>query len=86
MSTVTSNWKTRILCHPSLLQGLNLPDTIYTSTFTFAKREFGDKFHALDNALAKSIPGYLRKHGRRFGQEAKRKQARWLNGFQVVIA
>lgn len=35
---------------------------MYTSTFTFAKKEFDDEFHSLDNtiaALAKSIPGYL---------------------------
>lgn len=35
---------------------------MYTATFTFAKREFDDAFHALDQAIAqiaKSIPGYL---------------------------
>ncbi|CAM3739246.1 antibiotic biosynthesis monooxygenase [Polaromonas hydrogenivorans] len=35
---------------------------MYTSTFTFAKREFDDEFHAIDHAIAqiaKSIPGYL---------------------------
>ncbi|WP_454743009.1 antibiotic biosynthesis monooxygenase family protein [Cupriavidus necator] len=35
---------------------------MYTSTFTFAKGEFDDEFHAFDHAiaqLAKSIPGYL---------------------------
>jgi len=35
---------------------------MYTSTFTFAKREFDDAFHALDKVIAevaKSIPGYL---------------------------
>jgi heme-degrading monooxygenase HmoA len=35
---------------------------MYTSTFTFAKREFDDEFHALDQAiaqLAKAVPGYL---------------------------
>jgi heme-degrading monooxygenase HmoA len=88
---------------------------MYTSTFTFAKRDFDDEFHAIDNAIAemaKSIPGYL-------GEEswenpstglisnvyywetmdalralmehpahiaAKRRQAQWLNGYQVVIA
>ena len=39
-----------------------LPDPIYTATFTFAKREFDDEFHALDQAiaqLARSIPGYI---------------------------
>lgn len=88
---------------------------MYTSTFTFAKGEFDDEFHALDSeiaAIAKSIPGYL-------GEEswenpatglisnvyywetmeamkvlmnhpthlaAKQQQARWLKGYQVVIA
>jgi len=35
---------------------------MYTSTFTFAKREFDDEFHALDNVIAevaRSTPGYL---------------------------
>lgn len=35
---------------------------MYTATFTFAKREFDDAFHALDQVIAqiaKSIPGYL---------------------------
>ncbi len=35
---------------------------MYTSTFTFAKREFDAEFHALDNAIAQAariIPGYL---------------------------
>ncbi|WP_370679257.1 antibiotic biosynthesis monooxygenase [Comamonas sp. GB3 AK4-5] len=39
-----------------------MPATVYTSTFTFVKREFDDAFHALDNTIAqvaKSIPGYL---------------------------
>jgi heme-degrading monooxygenase HmoA len=88
---------------------------MFTSTFTFAKGEFDDEFHALDNAIAqvaRSIPGYL-------GEEswenpsnglnatvyywdtmeslqaltmhpahiaAKQRQARWLKGYQVVIA
>ena len=33
-----------------------------TATFTFAKREFDDDFHRLDQAIAsaaKAIPGYL---------------------------
>ncbi|MDY0071636.1 MAG: antibiotic biosynthesis monooxygenase [Thauera sp.] len=92
-----------------------MPDTIYTSTFTFAKRKFDDEFHALDNAIAqvaKSIPGYLGEEAwenpatglisnvyyweshealrtlidHPVHQEAKRQQARWLNGYQVVIA
>ena len=35
---------------------------MYTATFIFAKREFDDAFHALDQVIAqiaKSIPGYL---------------------------
>jgi heme-degrading monooxygenase HmoA len=35
---------------------------VYTATFTFAKREFDEAFHALDQTiaqLARSIPGYL---------------------------
>lgn len=35
---------------------------MYTATFTFAKREFDDEFHALDNVIAeaaRSTPGYL---------------------------
>jgi heme-degrading monooxygenase HmoA len=90
-------------------------DMTYTSTFTFAARDFDDAFHALDQEiarLARSLPGYL-------GEEswespatglisnvyywesmealealmrhpshlaAKRAQARWLAGYQVVIA
>ena len=36
--------------------------TIYTSTFTFAKGQFDDEFHVLDKAIAevaRSVPGYL---------------------------
>ena len=35
---------------------------MYTATFTFAKKQFDDEFHRLDEtiaALAKTIPGYL---------------------------
>lgn len=35
---------------------------MYTSTFTFAKRDFDDEFHALDAVIAevaRSTPGYL---------------------------
>ncbi len=92
-----------------------MPDAIYTATFTFAKREFDEEFHALDNAIAlvaKSIPGYMGEEAwenpatglistvyywesmealrvlieHPIHQEAKQKQARWLDGFQVVIA
>ena len=34
---------------------------MYTSTFTFAKRQYDDEFHALDDVIAriaKAIPGY----------------------------
>lgn len=36
--------------------------SMYTATFTFAKREFDDEFHALDPVIAqiaRSTPGYL---------------------------
>ena len=35
---------------------------MYSSTFIFAKKQFDDEFHSLDQAIAeaaKSIPGYL---------------------------
>lgn len=35
---------------------------MYTATFTFAKREFDDEFHALDQVIARiarDTPGYL---------------------------
>lgn len=38
------------------------PPTTYTATFTFAKRQFDEDFHRLDQVIAqvaKSIPGYL---------------------------
>jgi len=88
---------------------------VYTSTFTFAKREFDDAFHALDQVIAvtaKSLPGYLGEESWENSatglvsnvyywesmealraliehpahQAAKREQARWLAGYQVVIA
>jgi heme-degrading monooxygenase HmoA len=88
---------------------------MYTSTFIFAKKQFDDEFHALDQAIAaaaKSIAGYR-------GEEswenpssglvstvyywdsledlhqlmthpthllAKANQAKWLDGYRVVIA
>ncbi len=88
---------------------------MYSSTFTFAKRQYDDAFHALDETIAqvaRAIPGYL-------GEEAwenpssglisnvyyweslealqtlmqhpthlaaKQQQARWLAGYQIVIA
>lgn len=88
---------------------------MYTSTFTFAKGQYDDEFHALDNVIAqvaKSIPGYLgeeawenhetglisnvyywesmealqalMKHPSHI--QAKQRQSRWLNGYQVVVA
>lgn len=96
-------------------QEFYLLNTVYTSTFTFAKREFDDVFHALDSSiaqLAKSIPGYIGEEAwenqdsglisnvyywesmealrtlidHPVHQEAKRNQARWLDGYQVIIA
>lgn len=49
---------------------------MYTATFTFAKGEYDDEFHALDQAIAevaKSIPGYL-------GEEA------WENAASGLIS
>jgi heme-degrading monooxygenase HmoA len=88
---------------------------MYTSTFTFAKREFDDEFHALDKVIAqvaKSIPGYVGEESWENASNglvcnvyywqtleslqalmthpahiaAKRQQARWLGGYQVVVA
>ncbi|ENO89992.1 antibiotic biosynthesis monooxygenase family protein [Thauera linaloolentis] len=92
-----------------------MSDATYTATFTFAKREFDDEFHALDDAIARvarSIPGYMGEESwenpatglisnvyywesmealrtlidHPVHQEAKQRQARWLDGYQVVIA
>ncbi|AIJ46918.1 hypothetical protein O987_14015 [Comamonas testosteroni TK102] len=41
---------------------MDLMQTIYTSTFTFAMGEVGEEFHTLDKIIAdaaKSVPGYL---------------------------
>lgn len=88
---------------------------MYTATFTFAKGDYDDEFHTLDQAIAdvaKSIPGYLGEetwenpsrglistvyywqtldalqqliqHPKHI--EAKQKQARWIEGYQVVVA
>ncbi|MFT3719183.1 antibiotic biosynthesis monooxygenase family protein [Pseudorhodoferax sp.] len=93
----------------------DVPDALYTATFTFAKRAFDDAFHALDSTIARiarSIPGYIGEEAWENAatglisnvyywdslealrtlidhpahQEAKRRQARWLNGYHVVIA
>jgi heme-degrading monooxygenase HmoA len=50
--------------------------TVYTATFTFAKREFDDEFHRLDQVIAeaaRATPGYL-------GEEA------WENAETGLIA
>jgi hypothetical protein len=71
---------------------------MYASTFIFAKGEFDEEFHRLDQQIAeaaRSTPGYL-------GEEAwenpstglvsnvyyweSSKQENWLNGYQVVIS
>lgn len=88
---------------------------MYSATFIFAKQEYDEEFHRLDQAIAeaaKSLPGYLGEeawenpatglvstvyyweslaalqalihHPQHL--EAKAKQARWLAGYQVVIA
>ncbi len=88
---------------------------MYTSTFIFAKRQFDDEFHALDQAIAaaaRSIAGYrgeeswenpvtglasnvyywdtlealqtLMQHPTHL--QAKAAQAKWLDGYRVVIA
>lgn len=88
---------------------------MYTSTFTFAKRQYDDAFHTLDKAIADiahAIPGYLGEESwenpttglisnvyywetmdalRQLIEHpahlaAKQQQARWLNGYQIVIA
>lgn len=87
----------------------------YTSTFTFAKRQYDDAFHALDQVIAdtaRAIPGYLGEESwenaatgllsnvyywnsmealRQLIEHpehirAKQQQARWLAGYQIVIA
>lgn len=88
---------------------------MYTSTFTFAKGQYDDEFHALDTAIAqvaRSIPGYLGEEAWENPDtgltsnvyywasmealqaliqhpshlQAKQRQARWLKGYQIVIA
>ncbi|MGQ3053901.1 MAG: antibiotic biosynthesis monooxygenase family protein [Roseateles sp.] len=88
---------------------------MFTSTFTFAKRDYDAEFFALDEriaALARAIPGYLGEEAWENSatglisnvyywdsmealqqlmshpahREAKQAQARWLKGYQVVIA
>lgn len=88
---------------------------MYTATFTFAKGQYDDAFHALDKIIAqaaRSIPGYLGEEAWENAEtglvsnvyyweslealqtlmkhpshlQAKQHQARWLNGYQIVIA
>ncbi|WP_295007246.1 antibiotic biosynthesis monooxygenase [uncultured Dechloromonas sp.] len=88
---------------------------MYSSTFTFAKGQYDDEYHRLDQAIAeavKSIPGYLGEEAwenpatglistvyyweslealhtlmhHPLHRQAKAQQARWLDGYQVVIA
>ena len=88
---------------------------MFTSTFTFAKGDYDDEFHALDARIAdmaRAIPGYLGEEAWENAatglisnvyywdskealqqlmehpshREAKQAQARWLKGYQVVIA
>jgi heme-degrading monooxygenase HmoA len=88
---------------------------MFTCTFTFAKRQYDDAFHALDQVIAdiaRSIPGYLGEEAWENSStglmsnvyywdtmealrqlidhpahiRAKQQQARWLAGYQIVIA
>jgi heme-degrading monooxygenase HmoA len=88
---------------------------VYTSTFIFAKKQYDDEFHALDQAIsaaAKAIPGFRGEEtwenaatglvsnvyywdtledlkllmNNPSHQLAKAGQARWLDGYRVVIA
>jgi heme-degrading monooxygenase HmoA len=45
-----------------LAQATSSPATMYSSTFIFAKKQFDDAFHRLDQeiaSMAKALPGYL---------------------------
>lgn len=88
---------------------------LYTATFTFAKGDWDDEFHALDTSIAdvaRALPGYLGEESwedparglirnvyywaslealqalmqHPAHLEAKRQQARWLQGYDVQIA
>ncbi len=88
---------------------------VYSSTFIFAKKQYDDEFHRLDQAIAaaaKALPGYLGEEAwenpatglvsnvyywsslealqqlmsHPAHLEAKAGQARWLDGYRVVIA
>lgn len=99
-----------------ICNSFNPPDLrMYTSTFTFKKKQYDDAFYALDEqivALAKSIPGYLGEESwenattgqvsnvyywdslealqslinNPIHQQAKAAQAKWLDGYQVIVA
>ena len=91
------------------------PDAMYAATFIFAKGEWDDEFHRLDQsiaAVARGLPGYLGEESwdnaaqglisnvyywdslpalqalmdHPLHREAKRQQARWLRGYQVVVS
>lgn len=88
---------------------------MFTSTFTFAKKQYDQEFHALDQVIAeaaRAIPGYLGEEAwenpatglisnvyywetmealealmqHPAHLEAKERQARWLDGYHIVIA
>lgn len=50
---------------------LGTQEMIYSSTFIFAKKQFDDEFHRLDQEIAAA---------------ARTAQANWLTGYRVVIA
>lgn len=60
---------------PAAQGAVNLIAPMYSSTFIFAKAQFDDAFHRLDEAIAvaaRSIPGYL-------GEESWEDAARGLS-------
>lgn len=62
---------------------------MFTATFTFAKGEFDDAFYALDAEIAQIAEAMealqtLITHPAHIA--AKARQARWLKGYQVVVA
>lgn len=88
---------------------------MYSVTFTFAKQQYDEEFHRLDQTIAeaaKNLPGYLGEEAWENAEtglisnvyywdsmdalqalmthpehiRAKQLQARWLKGYQVVIA
>ena len=88
---------------------------MYSATFIFGKKQFDERFHELDRAIAaaaKGMPGYLGEESWENPQaglyanvyywaslealqallhhpqhlEAKRAQAEWLDGYEVVVS